>query len=246
MVQYQQATPVHHNHFKITTMVELKERMAQAMALAKASTADLAKAMGVSYQAVKKVLDGKTAMLTAENNRKAAKFMGVDSGWLASGEGAPRPAGTPSRSGEFIDLEDNPDYPAIKYVNFKLSAGASGFGVDYDAETHRILVFGRDWYESRNLDPEKLFAVKVANGSMEPGLYDKDTVVVNTADTALKDGQVFAMNFEGELVIKRMVRDGGRWWLASDNADQLRYPRKICDENVFPIGKIVHKQSERI
>lgn len=230
-------------------MVALKDRMAEAMALSKKRIPALAEAMGVSYQAVKKVLDGKTAMLTAENNRKAALFMEVDPNWLSSGVGSPRSASSgkrPSRSGEPIDFENNPDFPTIKYVNFKLSAGASGFGVDYDAETSRILAFGRDWYESRRLDPAKLFAVKVANGSMEPGLYDKDTVVVNTADTTLKDGQVFAMNFEGELVIKRMVRDGGRWWLASDNTDQTRYPRKVCDENVFPVGRIVHKQSERI
>lgn len=145
-----------------------------------------------------------------------------------------------------IALENNPDYPAIKHVHFKLSAGCSGYGLEYTNETKRPLVFGREWYEDRGYKPSKLFAVKVANGSMEPGLVNNDVVVVNTADTELKDGEVFAMNFEGELVIKRLVRDGGYWWLSSDNPDQRRYPRKICDENVFCIGRIVHKQSEKI
>lgn len=54
------------------------------------------------------------------------------------------------------------------------------------------------------------------------------------------------MNYEGELVIKRLVRGAGQWWLASDNPDQRRYPRKVCGEDVFCIGRIVHKQSERI
>jgi phage repressor protein C with HTH and peptisase S24 domain len=145
-----------------------------------------------------------------------------------------------------IDLEDNPDYPAIRRVKFKLSAGVSGFSVDYQGGNGNPLVFRRDWYEKNGYTPTKLFATYVANGSMEPGLYDGDTVVVNTEQIEPKDGVVFAVNYEGELVIKRLVRDDGQWWLASDNPDQRRYPRKVCHEGVILIGEIVHKQSERI
>lgn len=48
------------------------------------------------------------------------------------------------------------------------------------------------------------------------------------------------------VVIKRLIRDGGQWWLSSDNPDQRRYPRKVCDEHAYLLGEIVHKQSERI
>lgn len=146
-----------------------------------------------------------------------------------------------------IPLENNKDYPAIRRVRFKLSAGASGFGVEYDeTDSGAPIVFRRQWYEKNGYRPEKLFAVRVANGSMEPGLHDGDTVVVNTGSTDPKDGMVFAVNYEGEMVIKRLVRDAGSWWLHSDNPDQGRYPRKICDENCHIIGRVVHKQSERI
>ena len=40
-----------------------------------------------------------------------------------------------------------------------------------------------------------------------------DTVVINTAQAEPKDGAVFAVNYEGQLVIKRLVRDAGQWWL---------------------------------
>lgn len=172
-----------------------------------------------------------------------ARALHINANWLDTGDGE---WDDESQESTPIDLENNPDYPAIKHVKFKLSAGSSGFGVEYTEETKRPLVFGREWYEEHGYKPAKLFAVKIANGSMEPGLVNNDTVVVNTADTDLKDGKVFAMNFEGELVIKRLVRDGGAWWLSSDNPDQRRYPRKICDENVFCLGRIVHKQSEEI
>ncbi|WP_238342753.1 S24 family peptidase [Polaromonas vacuolata] len=145
-----------------------------------------------------------------------------------------------------INLINNPDYPAIRRVRFKLSAGASGFAVEYDQGEGVPMVFGCDWYAKRGLTPDKLFAVSVSNGSMEPGLHHGDTVVVNTECIDPKDGHVFAVNYEGELVIKRMIRDAGDWWLSSDNLDQRRYPRKLCGEGVFLIGEIVQKQSERI
>lgn len=145
-----------------------------------------------------------------------------------------------------IDLSNNPDYPAVRRVQFKLSAGASGFGVDYLGEDDPPIVFKRAWFESNGYRPEALFAVRVANGSMEPGLYDGDTVVVNTGQTEPKDGKVFAVNYEGELVIKRLVRDAGQWWLCSDNPDQRHYPRKQAHAGAILLGEIVHKQSERI
>lgn len=147
-----------------------------------------------------------------------------------------------------INLNNNPDYPSIRRVKFKLSAGASGFAIDYDGGDidSAPLVFKRAWFERGGFKPEKLLAISVSGDSMETGLYDGDTVVVDTDDTSLKDGAVFAMNYEGELVIKRLIRDEGNWWLSSDNMNQRKYPRKVCDENVFCIGRIVHKQSERI
>lgn len=163
--------------------------------------------------------------------------------WLGTAAQEERPPYTGKAT---IDLDDNPQYPMIRRVQFKLSAGASGFGIEYDDGDGAPIVFQKSWFQSRGFNPAKLFATKVLNGSMETGLYSGDTVVVNTESTGPKDGIVFAVNFEGELVIKRLVRDAGQWWLCSDNPDQRRYPRKLCDENVHIVGEIVHKQSERI
>lgn len=173
----------------------------------------------------------------------AQNVIGCSASWLVLGKGEMIAAGS---NAEAIDLDGNQDYPAIRRVRFKLSAGASGFGVDFVDDDAAPIVFQREWFEGRGFTPGKLFAVKVINGSMEPGLHDGDVVVVNTGDTMIKDGEVYAMNYEGELVIKRVVRDAGQWWLASDNPDQRRHPRKVCTDDVFCVGRIVHKQSERI
>lgn len=171
-----------------------------------------------------------------------AEALGTSPEYLQTGHGPIHPQAQAIP----IPLENNPDYPAIRRVRFALSAGVHGFGVEYDEEPAAPIVFRRQWYERNGYRPEKLFAVRVMNGSMEPGLHDGDTVVVNTEATIPKDGSVFAINYEGEMVIKRLVRDAGAWWLHSDNPDQSRYPRKLCDENCILIGQVVHKQSERI
>lgn len=70
-----------------STMVDYSERLQAAMKLRKVSVAELAEGMGLSYQAVKKVFDGKSNAFTAENNSKAAKILGIYSDWLATGLG---------------------------------------------------------------------------------------------------------------------------------------------------------------
>lgn len=220
----------------------LNKRIAAAMAHAKLTPAMLVAKTGATKGAVSFWLNGKTKNLKSETALAISDASGVRYEWLVAEEGAMLLPQPPE-----IELENNPDYPSVRRVTFKLSAGTGGFGVDYDSKDDAApMVFSKDWYAKRALTPSKLFAVKVANGSMESGLHDGDTVVVNTAQKESKDGFVFAVNYEGQLVIKRMIRDAGEWWLSSDNPDQRRYPRKVCDENTFVIGEIVHKQSERI
>lgn len=229
------------------------KRLKEALSYRQRDRKWLSLQIGVSVQAIGQVIQGKTNALTASNHDRTATVLNVSPIWLSSGIGsmlthiAAEPRAPYGNNPAEIDLDNNLNYPSVKRVTFKLSAGTSGFGVDYDTESDRApIVFSRDWYASRKLSPNALFAVKVSNGSMESGLHDGDTVIVNTAQKEPKDGAVFAVNYEGQLVIKRMIRDAGEWWLSSDNPDQRRYPRKVCDENTFIIGEIVHKQSERI
>jgi hypothetical protein len=72
-------------------MGDYQKRLLDSMKNAGVDEHALAKALKVSYQAVKKVTDGKTNAFTALNNAKAAQFLGVGSGfWLATGEPEPQ------------------------------------------------------------------------------------------------------------------------------------------------------------
>ena len=146
-----------------------------------------------------------------------------------------------------IDLENNPDYPTIKKVKLRVSAGITGFTIDsYEPDT-TLQAFKAEWFTKNGFVPSKMLALIVSGESMEPTLYDGDTVVINTADTNLKDGEVFVFNLDGEVVIKRAVKDSGQWWLDSDNKNNTRFTRKACPDGIcIPIGRVVQKQSMRI
>jgi phage repressor protein C with HTH and peptisase S24 domain len=79
-----------------------------------------------------------------------------------------------------------------------------------------------------------------------PNLYEGDLIVINTQQTEPRDGLAFVASYEGEIVVKRLLRDAGNWWLTSDNPDQRRYPRKVCDEHTQIIGEVVYRQTERV
>lgn len=65
-------------------------RLAGMDPLAPASITALAVALGVSYQAVKKLVDGTSKKMDVAHNVKASRFLRVDSEWMATGEGDPR------------------------------------------------------------------------------------------------------------------------------------------------------------
>jgi phage repressor protein C with HTH and peptisase S24 domain len=148
------------------------------------------------------------------------KINGVRSNAVAEGD--------PSYNRVITEADDEQDV-RIPLVELQLSAGVSGFEVAQSSEStvghvrldHRFVMNGR-------YDPSKLYALRVRGDSMESKLSDGDTVIIDTGDTKLVDGVIYAVNYEGEAVIKRLSRDAGDWWLTSDNPDQRKYHRKVC------------------
>jgi hypothetical protein len=143
--------------------------------------------------------------------------------------------------------DDDPTLVQIRKVKIRVQAGITGFTVEPEHDEDETHGVPKRWMERHGLRRDALVVTTVHGESMEPSLYEGDSIVVNTADKEFKDGQVFVINYEGEAVVKRVMRDAGQWWLISDNADQRKYHRKLCKGSAcIVIGRVVRKESTHI
>ncbi len=100
------------------TFVNYGQRLEHAIKLAKSSRNAVAEATGRSVQAIGQVIRGETGSLTAENSARAAKALGVDHFWLATGEGEPRPKTAGPLSQELMnELAKLPPEQIVKHEN---------------------------------------------------------------------------------------------------------------------------------
>ncbi|WP_313632522.1 LexA family transcriptional regulator [Massilia timonae] len=233
----------------------LSERIKLAMEQAGVSQVELARACGVKPPSVHGWLSGKSKFLRGENLLQAARALKVNQDWLATGTGPMNASDDASASTAtippgFMRVEavgsDDPRLVHIPKVKLRLSAGISGFEVEPERFDGSTTTVPRDWMDRQGLNRDSLIAIRVRGESMEPLLYEDDLVVINTADKRLADGGVFAVNYEGEPIVKRLSRDAGRWWLTSDNPDQRKFHRKVCEgDGCIVIGRVVRRESER-
>jgi phage repressor protein C with HTH and peptisase S24 domain len=146
-----------------------------------------------------------------------------------------------------VSDEDDDRFYQIRKVRLKLQAGITGFQTVPDVADGGYVSIPKYWVHQNGFNPQKLISLSVTGESMEPRMHSGDTVVVNTADTEIKDGLVYAVNYEGESVIKRLVRDAGDWWLVSDNSDQRKFGRKLCrGGECLIVGRVVRLETENI
>lgn len=67
--------------------MDFASRLSKALAHSKKKRKALAAALGVSVQAIGQVLNGDTKAMSADNCARAARFLGIDGYWLATGDG---------------------------------------------------------------------------------------------------------------------------------------------------------------
>lgn len=210
--------------------------------------AEVARALNTSSQTIN---NWEARGMSKAGILNAQGVIGCDANWLATGEGNMLVLRTHVAGSQLMPVhvadQDDPDFIQIPMVKLRLQAGVTGFQTEPERRDGGSVGMRRNWVERTGYNPSALIAVQVKGESMEPSLYEDDVVVINTADKQPVDGQVFAVNYEGEAVIKRLTRDAGDWWLTSDSHDQRKHHRKICRGNAcIIIGRVVRKESDRI
>lgn len=126
-------------------------------------------------------------------------------------------------------------YRTVKLMRLNLSAGITGAPVEYFEDEDEPLFFKNAWFDKRKINPSKAAAMKVTGESMEPLLSSGDTVLVNTEEDQPRHDKVFAINIDGELVVKRLLEEREGWVLHSDNP--IHRARPVTDSTQI-IGRV--------
>lgn len=215
----------------------------------KITQAQIAKIAGVSPTAAGYWF-ADTNGINAEQARPVAEYLGVDPLWLETGDGQALTTDAvlesiPGSKRVIAIEDDSDDLYRIPVVKLKLRAGMTGFQTEPEMTDGGTMGLSKHWVDRRGYTPSQLISMQVKGESMEPTFYEGDTVVINLADKKPVDNAVFAVNYDGEAVVKRMSRDAGQWWLMSDNLDQRRFYRRQCrGTECIIIGRVVKREGE--
>ncbi|MDO9625175.1 MAG: helix-turn-helix transcriptional regulator [Pseudomonas sp.] len=161
-----------------------------------------------------------------------AKAVGVDIGWLASGEGEMRP--------QLVDAtQDDDKYAYIPLYDARISAGHGSWSTGARILTH--LAFTRYSLRKKGLDPANLSAVQIDGDSNEPLLSDGDTVMVDHSRGGVEGEAFYVIRLDDHLYAKRLQRQMGGG-VAVISANPAYQTMMVAKENLHElqiIGRVV-------
>ncbi|MRV72535.1 helix-turn-helix domain-containing protein [Duganella sp. FT92W] len=224
-------------------------RLTQARLAKNIKKSDFAKLIGVSAPTVTQWENGETKKIEGSNLVRVCSVLEISPEWLLHGtsEMAIEPGlHIPGAMRVVVVDEDSPGIVRIPLGSLKLQAGVNGVSLEPDRRDGGTLGISLNWVQRKGYDPEQLIAMPVTGDSMAPTICEGDTVIINKSDKKLVDNAVYAINYEGEPVVKRMARDAGQWWMMSDNPDQRRYFRRACHgKDCIIIGRVVRREGDQ-
>lgn len=192
----------------------------------KINPAWLARKVNLSSTSISKWMSGSTQELKGENLLKAAAALECTPEWLNSGKppkstGAADPGLIPDGASivtyETVDELDPDRYVLVDRYDVQLSAGCGN--IQWVINKKDPLSFRGRWFQVKRLDPKACKALYVRGRSMEPKLEDWDTVLIDTSQTQIVDGEIYAVCLEDEFYIKTLSRIPGGVKLISENPE---------------------------
>lgn len=182
------------------------DRLKQLRIEAGLNQPEFAAIVGTTKQFVSQLESGKNQKPNAELLEGWARHFRVNLRWLVSGSG---PKDAPALA------EPDTDWSDIVGVRQAAALGDGAVADEY-AETHK-LKFRADSLRRKKLRPDKLAVIYGKGDSMYPTIKDGDAILVDTSDRTPRDGKLYVITYNGDLLAKRLVELGDRWFIESDN-----------------------------
>lgn len=150
-------------------------------------------------------------------------------------------------AGVEVDSLLRPDDDAAEFVevvraNVSISNGRGK--LVFEEGSKSALSFRRDYLRHIGVSPVHAVIVTAEGRSNEPDIMDGSVLLANRAPGQIVvNGKFYAFRYDGELLIKRLYRQGdGRVLAVAANPDKEEYPDRIygTDETEFDlIGRIM-------
>lgn len=222
-------------------MNTLKERIHWVMQHFDLTQTQLATIAKVKQPSVANWLNGRTTSIRSENALAICERLNVPTEWLIKGEGYPD---LNTRAVASVDDDSiGDDLVEIKTYRVRCGAGPSQVPTFEDISEPTPFYYRRTWLQKNSFKAEKLMRLEVHGESMEPLLWDGDHITIDTTQTAVLDGRVYAFTFDGEFRVKRMYKllSGG----VSLYSDNSRFPpeeiRPEDLERFKVLGRVIDK-----
>jgi phage repressor protein C with HTH and peptisase S24 domain len=233
-------------------MNTLSERLKQARLEAGLSQAELAKQLGAGQSTIASIENGRNQ--SSGRLVDIAQLLNVNPAWLASGQEPRRPvpasgsAAQPDPADAQIVVWETladlpPDDNRVWIDRYDLMCSAGTGLIQWEIRQKQALPFTLDFFRAIGSKPEHCRLASARGNSMEPFLFDRDMIMIDTSRTTVRDGNVYAVRFEDETLVKQLFKQaGGALMLHSYNA---RYPDRIVpasDETSFEvIGQVIYR-----
>jgi hypothetical protein len=166
--------------------------------------------------------------------------------WLESGRGIMRIPhdGVADLASDYQNTIDA-QFQTVPLARPKPSPAGSCLAVDTSCEP--LFAFARTWLEQRGA-PGQLKLLRVSGDSMRPALHDDDIVLIDESQKDIREGKIYAIRIDSDVVVKRVAKKPGALTLISDNRDLYDTLDVDVDHsgNIEIIGRVVWMARESL
>lgn len=172
-----------------------------------------------------------------------SKLYNISLNWILTGEGTSKSFDgiITNTSQPVISTEIDPESKLwLPLMNISFACG-DGMKIEYHfEETKKRLAFEPDFLSSRGVKASNVRLLYARGDSMEEFIFDGDIFAIDISDTTIRDGQIYAVYFEGEAMLKQIFKEaGGTLILHSKNP---KYRDKTVTEDNGADFKVLGRQ----
>lgn len=184
-------------------MSDLASRLKTSRLKANKSQADVAESVGIkqpTYQALESGKTKKSAFIPL-----IAEFLSVDPLWLATGKNPENlfDIHTPT----VVDSSSDNDFIWIDIVEASFSCG-EGESIEFHFDTiEGKFPFPPSFFSKKGVCKNNMKIIKAKGDSMTDLINDGDYVGIDTAQTEIIDGGIYAIYFTGEAMVKQIFKE---------------------------------------